>query len=123
MNAQADVRSALDAIRANLPVDIDPPVVSRFDFRQNPIVSLALSGQGWALHDLTRLATETISRRLETVDGVGSVTVVGGLEREIHVLLLPTRMDALGVSPDMVIAALRRENMDTPAGRVEQGNA
>jgi HAE1 family hydrophobic/amphiphilic exporter-1 len=123
MNAQADVRSALDAIRADLPTDIDPPIVSRFDFRQNPIVSLALSGQSWALRDLTRLATETISRRLETVDGVGSVTVVGGLDREIHVLLLPARMDALGVSPDMVIAALRRENMDTPAGRVEQGNA
>jgi HAE1 family hydrophobic/amphiphilic exporter-1 len=123
MNAQADVRSALDAIRADLPVDIDPPVVSRFDFRQNPIVSLALSGQGWALRDLTRLATETISRRLETVDGVGSVTVVGGLEREIHVLLVPARMDALGVSPDMVLAALRRENMDMPAGRVEQANA
>jgi HAE1 family hydrophobic/amphiphilic exporter-1 len=123
MNAQADVRSALDAIRGDLPVEIDPPVVSRFDFRQNPIVSLALSGRGWALRDLTRLATETISRRLETVDGVGSVTVVGGLDREIHVLLLPARMDALGVSPDMVIAALRRENMDTPAGRVEQGNA
>jgi HAE1 family hydrophobic/amphiphilic exporter-1 len=123
MNAQADVRSALDGIRADLPVDIDPPIVSRFDFRQNPIVSLALAGPGWAMRDLTRLATETISRRLETVDGVGSVTVVGGLEREIHVLLLPARMDALGVSPDMVIAALRRENMDTPAGRVEQGNA
>jgi HAE1 family hydrophobic/amphiphilic exporter-1 len=123
MNAQADVRSAIDRIRADLPADIDPPVVSRFDFRQNPIVSLALSGQGWALRDLTRLATETISRRLETVDGVGSVTVVGGLDREIHVLVIPARMDALGVSPDMVIAALRRENMDTPAGRVEQGNA
>ena len=123
MNAQADVRSALDGIRGDLPDEIDPPVVSRFDFRQNPIVSLALSGQGWALRDLTQLATETISRRLETVDGVGSVTVVGGLEREIHIMLLPARMDALGVSPDMVIAALRRENMDTPAGRVEQGNA
>ncbi|MGA2382539.1 MAG: efflux RND transporter permease subunit [Gemmatimonadales bacterium] len=123
MNAQADVRSAIDRIRSDLPVDIDPPVVSRFDFRQNPIVSLALSGQGWALRDLTQLATETISRRLETVDGVGSVTVVGGLDREIHVLVIPPRLDALGVSPDMVMAALRRENMDTPAGRVEQSNA
>ena len=123
MNAQADVRSALDAIRGDLPDDIDPPVVSRFDFRQNPIVSLSLSGSGWAMRDLTQLATETISRRLETVDGVGSVTVVGGLDREIDVLLLPPRMDALGVSPDMVSAALRRENMDTPAGRVEQDNA
>ena len=123
MNAQADVRSALDAIRGDLPNDIDPPVVSRFDFRQNPIMSLALSGRGWAMRDLTQLATETISRRLETVDGVGSVTVVGGLEREIDVLLLPPRLDALGVSPDMVSAALRRENMDMPAGRVQQGNA
>jgi HAE1 family hydrophobic/amphiphilic exporter-1 len=123
MTAQSDVRSAVDRIRSDLPVDMDPPVISRFDFRQNPIMSLALSGRGWALRDLTTLATETISRRLETVDGVGAVTVVGGLAREIHVLLLPARMDALGVSPDMVMAALRRENMDTPAGRVERGNA
>ncbi len=123
MTALTDVRSAIDRLRADLPADIDPPIISRFDFRQNPIMSLGLSGQGWALRDLTTLATETISRRLETVDGVGSVTVVGGLEREIHVLLLPARMNALGVSPDMVIAALQRENLDMPAGRVEQGNA
>ncbi len=123
MTAQSDVRSAVDRIRADLPADIDPPVISRFDFRQNPIMSLALSGKGWALRDLTTLATETISRRIETVDGVGSVSVVGGLEREIHVLLVPAEMNALGVSPDMVIAALRRENLDMPAGRVEQSNA
>jgi HAE1 family hydrophobic/amphiphilic exporter-1 len=123
MDAQADVRSKLDAIRLTLPTDIDPPIVSRFDFRQSPIVSLALSGEGWAQRDLTQLATETISRRIESVNGVGNVTVVGGLEREIHVLLLPPRMEALGVSPDMVVAALRRENMDAPAGRVERGIA
>jgi HAE1 family hydrophobic/amphiphilic exporter-1 len=123
MTAQSDVRSAVDRIRADLPADIDPPIISRFDMRQNPIMSLSLSGRGWALRDLTTLATETISRRLETVDGVGSVSVVGGLEREIDVLLLPPRLDALGVSPDMVSAALRRENMDMPAGRVERGNA
>jgi len=123
MTAQADVRSAVDGIRGDLPVDIDPPIISRFDFRQNPIISLALSGKGWALRDLTTLATETISRRLETVDGVGSVSVVGGLDRQIHVFLIPDRMNALGASPDMVNAALQRANLDMPAGRVEQGNA
>jgi hydrophobic/amphiphilic exporter-1 (mainly G- bacteria), HAE1 family len=50
------------------------------------------------------------------------VTLVGGLKREIHVLLLPDRLQALGISPDMVTSALRRENGDVPAGRVEQGN-
>ncbi len=123
MTAQSDVTSAIDRIRADLPADMDPPVISRFDFRQNPIMSLALSGQGWALRDLTTLATETIGRRLETVDGVGSVEVVGGLDRQIHVLLIPPQMDALGVSPDMVSAALQRANLDMPAGRVERGNA
>jgi hydrophobic/amphiphilic exporter-1 (mainly G- bacteria), HAE1 family len=121
MDAQSDVRSKLDALRPSLPADIETPVVSRFDFRSSPIVSLALSGEGLAMRDLTQLATETISRRIETVDGVGNVTVVGGLQREIHVLLLPPRMEALGVSPDMVVGALRRENMDAPAGRVEAG--
>ena len=121
MDAQADVRAKLDALRPSLPTDIDDPVISRFDFRQSPIVSLALSGEGWATRDLTLLATETISRRIEAVDGVGNVDVVGGLDREIQVQLLPPRMEALGVSPDMVVAALRRENMDAPAGRVERG--
>ena len=123
MDGLADVRSKIDAIRLTLPADIDAPLVSRFDFRQAPVVSVALSGEGWAQRDLTQLATETISRRLESVNGVGNVTVVGGLEREIHVLLLPPRMEALGVSPDMVVAALRRENMDAPSGRVEHGLA
>ncbi|MDO8665811.1 MAG: efflux RND transporter permease subunit, partial [Gemmatimonadales bacterium] len=123
MNAQNDVRSKIEEIKLELPEDADPPIVSRYDPSQRPIVTLSLAGQGWAMRDLTRLATETIKRRIENVNGVGNVKVVGGLEREIHVELLPAAMEALGVSPDMVIAALRRENQDTPAGRVERGNA
>ncbi|MDP3774077.1 MAG: efflux RND transporter permease subunit [Gemmatimonadales bacterium] len=123
MNAQNDVRSKIEGIKLELPGDADPPIVSRYDPSQQPIVTLSLSGDGWAMRDLTRLATETIKRRIENVNGVGNVSVVGGLEREIHVELLPAAMEALGVSPDMVIAALRRENQDTPAGRVERGNA
>ena len=120
-DAQADVRAKIDALRLDLPRDIDPPVVSRFDPGQQPIMSFAVRGQGWSLRDLTRLAEETVSKRVENIPGVGNVGVVGGLRREIHALLLPDRMEALGVSPDMVMAALKRENADTPAGRVEQG--
>jgi len=121
MNALADVRAKVDAIRSDLPTDIDPPVVMRFDIQSLPIMSFSVRGQGWAMRDLTRLAEETISRRIENIPGVGSVGVIGGLRREIHVLLLPDRMNALGVSPDMVVAALQRENADVPAGRVEKG--
>ncbi|MGE5759840.1 MAG: efflux RND transporter permease subunit [Gemmatimonadota bacterium] len=123
MDAQADVRAKIDAIRQDLPTDIDPPVISRANPSDQPIFVLAVQGENWALRDLTRLADEVVSRRIENVSGVGSVTLVGGLKREIHVLLEPDRLQALGISPDMVTAALRRENGDVPAGRVEQGNA
>jgi len=123
MDAQADVRAKLDAIRLELPTDIDPPIISRADPTQQPILTLAVEGTGWALRDLTRLADEVISRRIQNAPGVGTVTVVGGLKREIHVELLPDRMEALGVSPDMVAAAVARENADVPAGRLERGNA
>jgi len=123
MDAQADVRSKIDAIRQDLPKDIDPPVISRANPSDQPIFVLSVRGQEWALRDLTRLADEVVSRRIENIAGVGSVTLVGGLKREIHVLLLPDRMHALGVSPDMVTSAVQRENGDVPAGRVEQGNA
>ena len=123
MDAQADVRAKIDAIRQDLPTDIDPPVISRANPSDQPIFVLAVQGEHWALRDLTRLADEVVSRRIENVSGVGSVSLVGGLKREIHVLLQPDRLQALGISPDMVTAALRRENGDVPAGRVEQGNA
>jgi HAE1 family hydrophobic/amphiphilic exporter-1 len=122
MDAQADVRAKIDALRQNLPTDMDPPVVSRFDPSSQPIMSLSVRGEGWNLRELTQLADETVSRRLENITGVGNVTVVGGLKREIHVLLLPDRMAALGVSPSMVTAAVSRENADVPAGLVQRDN-
>src|SRR5262245_17279665 len=122
-DAQADVRSKIDGIRLDLPKDIDPPVISRADPSAQPIMSLSVRGEGWRLRELTQLADEVISRRIENIPGVGNVTVVGGLKREIHVLMLPDRMEALGVSPDMVVNAVQRENSDVPAGRVERGNA
>ena len=121
MDAMADVRSKMDAIRQDLPKDIDPPVIARFDPGAEPILTFSLQGKGQSLRDLTELAEETISRRLQNIPGVGSVTVAGGVRREIHVLLLPDRMEALGVSPDMVVATLERENTDVPAGRVQRG--
>jgi HAE1 family hydrophobic/amphiphilic exporter-1 len=121
MDALADVRSKIDGIRRELPAGIEPPVLSRFDPQAEPIMTFAVRGEGRSMRDLTRFAEEDVARRIQNIPGVGSVTVVGGLRREILVYLLPDRMNALGVSPDMVVQALRRENADVPAGRVERG--
>ncbi len=119
--AAQDLRSKIDGIRRNLPVGIDPPVVQKLDISAAPIISLALSNPRVPLVQLTALADETIRRRLESVPGVGEVRLSGGLKREVRVYLQPARMEALGVTVPQVSAALRQQNLDVPAGRVQQG--
>ena len=70
---------------------------------------------------LTALADEDLRRALESVNGVGEVRIAGGLAREIRVHLRPDRLRALGISVPEVMAALRSQNIESPAGRVERG--
>jgi HAE1 family hydrophobic/amphiphilic exporter-1 len=119
--AAQDLRSKIDGIRRDLPVGVDPPVVQKLDLSAMPIISLALSNPNVPLVRLTALADETIRRRLESVPGVGEVRLSGGLKREVRVYLQPARMEALGVTVPQISAALQRQNMEVPAGRVEQG--
>jgi HAE1 family hydrophobic/amphiphilic exporter-1 len=121
--AAADIRAKIETIRRELPEDIDPPIVEKFDPASLPIVSLALSSKSTPLVQLTSLADETIRRRLENVRGVGEVRIAGGLEREVRVFILPSRLQAVGVSVGEVMAALRSQNLEIPAGRVEKGGA
>ena len=120
--ATADVRSKIEQIRNDLPASIDPPVVQQFDPASRPIVSLALASESLSVGALTTLADGDIRRTLEGVDGVGRVQIAGGLEREVHVLLDPKAMEALSVTANDVMGALRSQNLDVPAGRVEEAN-
>lgn len=120
--ATADVRSKIEQIRRELPTDIDPPVVQQFDPADQPIVSLALSSDSLSIGTLTTLADGDIRRALEGVDGVGRVQITGGLAREVQVLLDPAAMQARGVTVNDVMTALRQQNLDIPAGRVEEAN-
>jgi len=119
--AADDIRAKIDAIRRSLPVDLEPPVVQKFDPADEPILSLALSSSMLTPAALTRLADEDVRRRLESVSGVGQARLAGGLEREIRVFLSPSRLRSLGVSPADVMAALQRQNVEAPAGRVSRG--
>ncbi|MHB8523312.1 MAG: efflux RND transporter permease subunit [Limisphaerales bacterium] len=120
--ATAEVRSKIEQVRRQMPPDIDPPVIQQVDINQQPILSMALSSRTRSIGDLTALADGDLRRALETVAGVGRVQISGGLKREIHVWLLPVRMHALDISADQVINALRQQNLDAPAGRIEHGN-
>ncbi len=119
--AAQDIRAKIDAVRRQLPVDMEPPVVQTFDPAAQPILSMALSSDRLSPPALTRLADEEIRRRLEAVSGVGQVQISGGLAREVRVFLRPDAMQALGVSANELMGALGQQNLEVPAGRLERG--
>lgn len=119
--AQQDVMSKVAAMRRQLPQDIQDPVIRHFDPNQRPILTIAVQSKERPVRELTDLADEVISTRLESVMGVGEVQVSGGNARQIRIELDPNAMRAYGVSPAQVSQALQRENQEVPAGRVERG--
>ncbi|HEY5112859.1 MAG TPA: efflux RND transporter permease subunit, partial [Coriobacteriia bacterium] len=118
--AAQDVRAKIDQIRRDLPTDIDPPMVMKFDPGSQPILSLSISSPTVPAVELTRLADEDIRRKLESVSGVGQVQLAGGLAREIRINIIPSKMQALGVSAADIMGALQKQNLEVPAGFVQR---
>ena len=112
------VRDRVAAVRADLPRDIDPPVVDRLDPDASPILAVMLAGP-YSIRTLTEFADKRIKPRLERVPGVGSVTLVGGRPREIRIWIDPIRLSGYALAIDDVMAALQREHVELPAGRIE----
>ncbi|HEY0035642.1 MAG TPA: efflux RND transporter permease subunit [Longimicrobium sp.] len=122
MAAQQEVQSKVARIRRQLPEDIEDPVIIRFDPNERPIMSIAVQSADRPMRELTDLADEVISTRLEAIPGVGGVNLVGGTDRQIRVQLDPASMRSYGVAPPQVVQALQRENQEVPAGRVRRGD-
>jgi HAE1 family hydrophobic/amphiphilic exporter-1 len=123
MGAQQDVAAKVARIRRTLPEDIEEPIIIRFDPNDRPIMQVAMQSAQRPIRELTDLAEEVIARRLEAVNGVGGVNVIGGAAREIRIQLDPDALRAYALSPAQVISALQRENREVPAGRIERGDS
>ena len=121
--AAEDVREKVASIRPLLRDEVKEPRVLRFDPASRAIWSLAVlpdASRGTPLSpvELTNWADQVLKKRLENVRGVGSVTLVGGTRREINVYLNPAAMEAMGITTDQVVTAVRNENQDLPVGAV-----
>lgn len=118
--AAQDIRDRISAILRELPTGIDPPVIQKFDVGATPIMSIALSAN-LPVRELTRIADDVVKQRVQQVTGVGSVELIGGREREIHVLVNPAKLSAHNLTVEDVARALRSQNLELPAGRIEIG--
>ncbi len=120
--AANDIRDRVDRIMSRLPEDIDRPRIYKFDISAFPILYYGISSNLNPL-DLRQLVEDQVKYRLERVPGVASTNIRGGLTREIHVDLNSVQIKALGLSTDMIIRALRNENLNIPAGLYDKGNS
>jgi HAE1 family hydrophobic/amphiphilic exporter-1 len=124
IKATDDVRAKVEAVRAQLPREIDPPTVSRFDFDDQPIITYAVSpapGVSMSDAELSWIVDNDISRVLQGVAGVGQISRVGGVDREINVIVDPVRMAAQGVTAPQINQALATVSEDAAGGRVQVG--
>ena len=118
--AANDVRAALDRVRDELPDEIDPPRIGKFDPNQFPVVILGARSNR-PLAELTRLLEREIVRSFEQIAGVGAIDVWGGVYREVNIDLARERLTAYELTPGDVAAALSRENVNLPGGNVREG--
>ena len=118
--ASLDVREKLDMI--NLPRDAEVPVLLRFDPSLDPIMRIALAGEE-DLISLRLLAEERIKQELESLDGVASVQVSGGLEEEIQILVDEGRLAQIGIPISQVVQRLAQENINLTGGTLKDGEA
>jgi len=119
--ALADVKDAVDKIRADLPGDAEEPIVEKIDVERQSIRTYAASSPGMTLEQLSWFVDDVVVRKLQGLAGVGQVDRYGGVDREIAVALDPARLMALGITAASVSQQLRATNVDLAGGRGEVG--
>ncbi|MCA9670308.1 MAG: efflux RND transporter permease subunit, partial [Myxococcales bacterium] len=118
--AVQDVRDKVSGALRNLPPDLEPPVVEKFDIGAAPILAVVVSGPR-SIRELTRLADDVVKQKLQSLRGVGGIDLVGAQDREFHVWIDPRRLEAQGLSVQDVTSALKAQNIEIPGGRLNVG--
>jgi len=119
--AANDVRDRLDRVLPALPDDMDRPMLRKFDLASFPILILGASSRLDPVQ-MRRILEDEVRYRIERVPGVASLDIWGGLEREIHVNLLPERIKALDIPLNQIVSRIQTANLTLPAGVIESGN-
>lgn len=118
--ASLEVREKVDLIKGFLPEDCSDPMVIRIDPNAMPIMGISLKGDK-DLASLQRVAEDIIKPRLERMDGVASISVSGGYDEQVEILLNQDNIDGYGLDINMISNILRAENINLPAGTVTKG--
>src|SRR5215471_15325787 len=120
-DAANDVREKVAAAIKSVPPELLPPVITKVDPDSDPVISLMASSDAMSLRTLTEIADKQVSRSIQTVNGVGQITIAGTRAREIHIVVDIEKLNSYGLSISQVRDAVVAENVEIPGGTVEQG--
>ena len=118
--AAQDVRDKINTILMDLPKGIDAPVVTKLDLGATPVLSIAVRGKR-SIREISEIADKQVRRQIESITGVGQVTVIGGQNRQLNVWLDPLALRAQGLTAVDVQRTIGAQNLTTPGGNVETG--
>ncbi|MGB0132485.1 efflux RND transporter permease subunit [Dokdonella sp.] len=120
--AANDVRDAVSRVQDRLPEEADPPEVSKVESDSSPILWLNMRSDRMNALELSDYAERYVSDRLSAIEGVARVFIGGGQRYAMRIWLDREALAARGLAVSDVEAALRRENVELPAGRLESGS-
>ena len=121
-SAAQDVREKVAGAIRRLPPNILPPIIQKADPDSDPVISLVVAGDK-NLRETTEIADKEIKRVLETVDGVGEVSMTGGRDRQIRIYADAERLNAHGITISQLQRAIQSENVEIPGGRIIRGES
>jgi HAE1 family hydrophobic/amphiphilic exporter-1 len=121
-SAAQDVREKVAGAMRNLPPNILPPIIQKADPDADPVISLVVAGDK-SLRETTEIADKQIKRVLETVDGVGEVSMTGGRDRQIRVFADAEKLNAHNITISQLQNAIQSENVEIPGGRIVRGDS
>jgi len=120
-DAAQDVREKIAAVRAQLPKEIEDPIIQRYDPSSFPIMNLTVSGN-MSDKEITTFTKDVVKKRMENIPGVGAVELVGGAEREIQIEVDAAKLRAYNISIQDVIMNVGAQNVEIPGGNLTEGS-
>lgn len=116
-----DVRDKLDMVKSSLPDDAENPIIFKFSTDMIPIVLLSVQAEE-SMPGLYKILDENVANTLARINGVGSVSITGVAEREIHIYLDPIKMEAYNISVETISSIIAAENRNIPGGSFDVGS-
>ncbi len=118
-----DVRSAIAQVRADLPADLRDPVVSKLNLAGSPVLAFTIRSDRMDDEALSWFVDDTITKALLSVRGVGAISRVGGVNREVRVELDPVKLQSLGATATEISRQLKQVQVDAAGGRADLGGS